>query len=141
LVKDNKDKVALANPITYIDADDPPFMIIHGTADQTVPPCESYYLDQALRKAGVQSKYVTVSGGGHGTGTTVEPYIGQMVAFFNDVKAAMTAGTAWRPRASGIRAPSGSFYVLGRACRESLRNPVSDIPHSLGSATTGSTSN
>jgi acetyl esterase/lipase len=128
----NVDKVALADPITYIDAKDPPFLIIHGTADRTVPACESYFLDQALRKAGVQSKYVPVSGGGHGTGTTVEPYIGQMVTFFNEVRASLTAGTAWRSRVSKVRGAVGGFDALGRACRENPRDPVSVIPRAFG---------
>lgn len=132
VIKDNKDKVALANPITYIDAKDPPFVIYHGTADQTVPPCESVFLDRALTAAGVPSKLTLVSGGGHGTGTTVEPYIGQMVTFFNETKTANTTGTVWRSRASQMRVPAGTFDALGRACRESLRDPVSSIPRSLG---------
>jgi acetyl esterase/lipase len=37
-IQDNKDKCELANPITYIDANDPPFLILHGDADPLVPP-------------------------------------------------------------------------------------------------------
>lgn len=133
----NIDKVALADPITYIDAKDPPFLIVHGTSDRTVPACQSIFLDQALRKAGVQSKYVPVSGGGHGTGTTVEPYIGQMVTFFNEVKASLTAGTVWRSRVSKVRGTVGGFDALGRACREIPRDPISVIPRSLGAVAGG----
>jgi len=37
-----------ANPITYVSADDPPFLIQHGTADCTVPPVQSEMLYDAL---------------------------------------------------------------------------------------------
>ena len=36
-IDENLDKCALANPITYIDANDPPFLILHGDADPLVP--------------------------------------------------------------------------------------------------------
>lgn len=121
-----KDLAALANPITFIDPKDPPFFIVHGTADQTVPLCESYFLDQALRQAGVPSTFTRVSGGGHGTGTTVEPYISQMVAFFDAVR--KNTGTHRLAALHALFPPRGQVDPLGRArCTESsslLRSPV-----------------
>ena len=43
------------NPITYIDKDDPPFLILHGDNDRTVPPNQSEALHTALTSAGVAS--------------------------------------------------------------------------------------
>ncbi len=40
-IQDNKDKCARANPITYIDENDPPFLILHGDKDPLVPHCNS----------------------------------------------------------------------------------------------------
>jgi acetyl esterase/lipase len=69
-IRDNPDKVARANPITYVTKDDPPFLIIHGDADLLVPHHQSVLLDAALRKAGVSVRFVTIPGGPHG-GETV----------------------------------------------------------------------
>ncbi|HZL64973.1 MAG TPA: alpha/beta hydrolase, partial [Thermoleophilia bacterium] len=44
-------KVKAADPITYIGAGDPPFLIEHGTADSTVPVQQSQRLAAALRSA------------------------------------------------------------------------------------------
>ena len=60
------DRVALASPITYIDANDPPFFIQHGSADGTVNPRQSELLHAALGKAGVPSTHQVLAGAGHG---------------------------------------------------------------------------
>ena len=65
-IRDNPDKVARANPITYVTADDPPFLIVHGDADLLVPHHQSELLEAALRKAGVRVRFVTIPGGLHG---------------------------------------------------------------------------
>jgi acetyl esterase/lipase len=69
-IRDNPDKVARANPITYVTKDDPPFLIVHGDADLLVPHHQSVLLEAALRKAGVSVRFVTIPGGPHG-GETV----------------------------------------------------------------------
>ena len=43
------DKVQLVNPITYVTADAPAFLIQHGTADCNVPPQQSQLLYDALK--------------------------------------------------------------------------------------------
>ena len=81
-IQDNRDKCELANPITYVDANDPPFLILHGDKDLLVPHCESEMLNDALQKAGVQSRFVLVPDGQHGPGLFVEKYFKMMVDFF-----------------------------------------------------------
>ncbi len=81
-IQENKDKCALANPITYIDENDPPFLILHGDADSLVPYCQSELLYNALQKANVQSQYVLVSNAQHGPGLFVEKYFKMMTDFF-----------------------------------------------------------
>jgi acetyl esterase/lipase len=49
---------ALANPITYIDPTDPPFLIVHGELDTIVPLSQSELLANALRKKGVEVTFV-----------------------------------------------------------------------------------
>jgi len=65
-IQQNREKVAMANPITYVTKDDPPFFIVHGDKDPIVPHHQSEILHQALKKAGVQTTLHTVKGAGHG---------------------------------------------------------------------------
>ena len=52
-IQEKKDLAKTANPLTYIDKDDPPFLIMHGDNDQLVPLGQSEILADALKKAGV----------------------------------------------------------------------------------------
>ncbi|MGE5859908.1 MAG: prolyl oligopeptidase family serine peptidase [Ignavibacteria bacterium] len=81
-IQDNKDKCALANPITYIDSNDPPFLILHGDADPLVPHCNSELLFNALQNAGVTSQFVLVPDGQHGPGLFIDQYFEMMGDFF-----------------------------------------------------------
>jgi len=65
-VQENKEACNRANPITYVSKDDPPFLICHGDKDMLVPHNQSVLLNDALKKAGVNVKFHTVKGGGHG---------------------------------------------------------------------------
>lgn len=59
--------VARANPISYVNASAPPFLIVHGDHDPLVPHHQSELLATALRQAGVPVTCYTVKGGGHGS--------------------------------------------------------------------------
>jgi len=86
-VLENKDKCAKANPIIYVTADDPPFLVVHGEQDRTVPITQSELLHDALRKAKVEATFVRVKRGGHGFGGDTDPSpqaIQTMVAEFFD---------------------------------------------------------
>jgi len=83
-VLENKDKAAAANPITYIDKDDPPFLIMHGEKDATVSPNQSQLLHDALQKAGVNSSLHFVAGARHGGPEFNDPKIVALVAAFFD---------------------------------------------------------
>jgi acetyl esterase/lipase len=65
-VQENKEKAAKANPITYVTRDSAPFLIMHGEEDKVVPINQSELLDEALRKAGVESTFVHIPYNGHG---------------------------------------------------------------------------
>lgn len=56
------------SPITYVTADDPPFLIVHGDKDLSVPHEQSEKMAAALKKAGVPVEFITVKGGGHAMG-------------------------------------------------------------------------
>ena len=65
-VQENKEACMRANPITYVSKDEPPFLICHGDKDMLVPHNQSELLNDALKKVGVNVKFHTVKGGGHG---------------------------------------------------------------------------
>jgi len=71
-IQKNKEKVARANPITYVSKDDPSFLIVHGDRDPLVPWHQSELLYTALKQAGVEVTFQTVKGGGHGFGNRPE---------------------------------------------------------------------
>ncbi len=55
-----------ASPITHINQDDPPFLILHGDKDNVVPLSQSEILHEALISAGLESTLVVVENAGHG---------------------------------------------------------------------------
>ncbi len=64
-VTGNERRLALANPITYVDRGDPPTLIAHGRQDPLVPMSQSQLFEEALRKAGVPVQLHLVPGAGH----------------------------------------------------------------------------
>jgi acetyl esterase/lipase len=60
------EKADRASPVKYVTEDDPPFLIMHGTADCLVPPLQSQGLHDALKAAGVESTLKLLQGAGHG---------------------------------------------------------------------------
>jgi dipeptidyl aminopeptidase/acylaminoacyl peptidase len=55
-----------ASPPFHADADDPPVLIAHGTADASVDPAHSVALHKAIQEAGGQSTLILVEGAKHG---------------------------------------------------------------------------
>ncbi|TLD71622.1 alpha/beta hydrolase [Phragmitibacter flavus] len=51
--------------LTYLDKNDPPFLILHGTADKTVPVEQSTKLAEALTKLGVENHVEIIEGAPH----------------------------------------------------------------------------
>lgn len=83
-IQENKEKVAKANPITYVDKNDPPFLIIHGSHDALVPVHQSQILSQALKKAGVPVQLHIVENAGHGGREFNTPETDTMILKFFD---------------------------------------------------------
>lgn len=61
-----REKLLLASPVTHVTQDDPPFLTIHGTADQRVDFAHAKRIHAALVESGVSSILIPVDGGGHG---------------------------------------------------------------------------
>lgn len=79
----NKDKVRRANPITYVTAEAPPFLIMHGDRDKRVPFNQSELLYEALKRENVDVTLYKVKGGGHGSGFSTPEVIEIVHEFFN----------------------------------------------------------
>ncbi len=63
----NREEVARrVSPLTYVRAELPPIITIHGDADPVVPYTHAVRLQEALNKAGVPNQLVTIPGGKHG---------------------------------------------------------------------------
>jgi len=54
------------SPILQVTPDDPPTLLIHGTADSTVPISHSERAHAAFQAAGVETDYIVMEGAGHG---------------------------------------------------------------------------
>ena len=61
------DLIRLANAIDYVSPDAPPFLILHGDRDESVPVSLSYDLHGRLEAAGCDATLVIVKGAGHAT--------------------------------------------------------------------------
>jgi acetyl esterase/lipase len=82
--------LAATSPVTYISPDDPPFLILQGEVDQTVPVSQSQELYDKLTAVGVDAQLVIVRGGGHGLNdpdqTPTRAELTQMIVEFFDAK-------------------------------------------------------
>ena len=83
---------APASPVTYIDAQDPPFLLIHGEQDRVVPVAQSHLVEARLRAAGVPVDSIYIPGVDHS-------FIG---------------GTPAETRAATLRATNATFDFFHR---------------------------
>ena len=60
------EKYEAASPTTYITADDPPILTIHGDKDEVVPIEQARLLHMKLTEAGIHSTFYELVGAGHG---------------------------------------------------------------------------
>jgi acetyl esterase/lipase len=76
-----------ATPLTYVDAQDPPFLIIHGEKDDMVPVSQGGLLAAALNVVGVEATYLLLSEAGHGYGgdgqEVASNFLDPTLAFFD----------------------------------------------------------
>jgi len=62
---DNK-LAADISPLLFVDANDPPTLIIHGSADTLVPISSGRSIYEALQQAGAVTEFIEIEGGDHG---------------------------------------------------------------------------
>lgn len=75
---DSYEDMGFASPITYIDENDPPFLLMHGEDDPLVPISQSEQFATALEAADVEVEFVRVANSMHSfrpttTGTKTDP--------------------------------------------------------------------
>jgi alpha-L-fucosidase 2 len=78
--------LAEASPATYVRPGLPPFLLLHGNADNRIRYRQSVDFLDRLKKAGVPSELITIEGGGHGMGGWAKmgsDYIAQLIAWLN----------------------------------------------------------
>ena len=56
----------LANPIAYVTGDCPPFLLVHGREDKSIPLKQAQMLNEAIIAAGGSSELIIVENGNHG---------------------------------------------------------------------------
>ncbi len=65
-VSEHLEAARSASPLFFVDKNSAPFLILHGGKDPLVPLQQSRVLDEALKQAGVESKFVVIPDAGHG---------------------------------------------------------------------------
>jgi acetyl esterase/lipase len=65
----DKEKTAAVSPVTYVDKDSPPTLILHGTHDALVPFAQSEEFEAAMKKSGAAVWLQRFPGAGHGGGS------------------------------------------------------------------------
>jgi acetyl esterase/lipase/esterase/lipase superfamily enzyme len=78
------DKSQPVNPIAFISKDDPPVLILHGTADDKVSTLQSQALVSALKVAGVNATLELQMGVNHDLGPLLSASAMQLVTDFFD---------------------------------------------------------
>lgn len=69
---DKRDLMRLASPINHVSEDSPPFLIAHGTLDETVPFEQGERLYSALKKCNVDAEFIPIDGVYHNWMTQAE---------------------------------------------------------------------
>lgn len=73
-----------ASPVSHISADDPPVLIVHGTADETVPVRQAVDFAASLKAAGVDTTLLLLPDTGHRPGLDLGSPGGQALLSFLD---------------------------------------------------------
>jgi acetyl esterase/lipase len=80
----DKAKADAVSPVHYVSADNPPFLILHGTKDALVPLAQSVELEAALKAKGVEVWLQKFPGAGHGGPAFNKPAVNELVGRFFD---------------------------------------------------------
>lgn len=82
-----EENIAEASPITHVTGDDPPFLLIHGDLDTTVPVEQSQLMYDRLIQMNVPAQLVIVKNAGHsfvGSNGSTAPTLGEINEIITD---------------------------------------------------------
>ena len=91
-----EDDLRRASPISYLSADDPPVLTVHGDLDPTVPVTQSLVFHEALLAQGISSQLLVVHNAGHAlvaVGGPLDPALEMINATIVDFLVAHLAAT------------------------------------------------
>ena len=74
--------IITASPINYVSEQDPPFFILHGAKDNTIPIKQSQDFYKKLQEMKVPVTFITLPNAGHG-GAEFRDYLPQIIKFFD----------------------------------------------------------
>lgn len=83
-VSANPEGAKAANPMTYISNQTPPFLLMHGDADNVVSPSQTEKLKQALEDHHIEATRYVVKDAKHGGNYWVQPAIMDRIITFFD---------------------------------------------------------
>lgn len=81
---EDKAKSDAVSPVHFVSKDDPPYLILHGTADALVPYAQSEELAAALKQAGVPVLLQRFPNAGHGGPVFHQPNVRDLIKTFFD---------------------------------------------------------
>ncbi|WP_026546680.1 alpha/beta hydrolase [Paenarthrobacter nicotinovorans] len=88
VLAENPERAAAASPISYVNPDAPPFLLVHGAADRFVPAAQSESLAAELQKAGADVELLLIEDADHmwrledGSPGAAEKALAATVSFF-----------------------------------------------------------
>lgn len=115
-VREHPDRARAASPASYATGAEPPFLIVHGNEDQTVPYGQSQQMYQAVGSG--DATFLTIVGAGHGGGAFEHPAVLQRVeAFFEQHLGPLplSAPADATPRPGTVPPAPGLITVASRA--------------------------
>jgi acetyl esterase/lipase len=145
-VQESQEKARKASPLFYVGKDAAPFLIVHGDQDNLVPLAQSQAIGEALKKAGVEVKFVVIKGSGHGGPGFTNPENSKLIENFfakhlgkgHEQPAATTGIRAeseirFKVRQRGItpgpiKTPDGKITVRAEGLTAQLYDAITDKP-------------
>ena len=79
-----RERAERASPVTFVDAGDPPTLVVHGTQDTLVPPEQATLFVDALHAANVKADVLFIEGAGHAGAAFWTPELHDRYAAFLD---------------------------------------------------------
>lgn len=118
-----------ASPVAFVKPGDPPFLIMHGSADPLVPVSQSQELYDALKAAGDQATLKIVQGAAHGGPQFFSPdNVLLMDSFLRTTLSPAPQTASARAGGSDSLTPAASAGAPAHERRQPISSPASTPP-------------